>query len=314
MDNKFSFMSLFITRKCNLACSYCNLPDPNLYTMDGDEWIKVIDKVAPHTQFFNLIGGEPTMHPDLDIIVEHLNGIDAAYSMVTNSTQSYSYYQYLLIHRRLQSLGVSIDTMDPYGNDSVMRKSKAGIGLIKYIRRETTYNGNLIISAVAKNLVEFKSLVKFAKEHQCQIALALQQSSDDENMLNSNNPDNKLPNESGVTALLKYIIFYYYQLPLLDPSEYFVAMLDRLMRKKGLWHCTKGLTPAIDSNGDLWNCFDYKGGNPINVLDDRFPDETTFEKMNMIVKHGVKACPGCQWNCPYVSELVADGIVKMDFS
>ena len=309
--SKFSFVSLFVTRQCNLNCSYCNLPNKDIYTMSGDEWITVINQLAPHTEFFNLIGGEPTLHVDLFKIVKHLNNIGANYSLVTNGTKPSQYYKSLIESSKVKSLAVSIDELHPIkkSKKSEVMKSIHGRDLVNFIRDETNYKETLIISSVMSTVSKFNNLATFALTNNCKIALSIQQFSNNEYQFNSNNPANSEPNKNDTIEVLKYIVNRYANLPLLDPFEWYVTMLNRYLFNKGKWKCRHGLTPAIDCNGDLYPCFDYMHNLKINLLNEEFNPETHFNK---IIETCVK-CIGCTWNCPMVSEMVADGIVKAEF-
>jgi MoaA/NifB/PqqE/SkfB family radical SAM enzyme len=76
--NDLEFLWLEITEKCNLACSHCYAesgPQGDLYgDMAYDDWTRVLDEAAAlgcrRVQF---IGGEPTMHPRLEDLVDHAN-------------------------------------------------------------------------------------------------------------------------------------------------------------------------------------------------------------------------------------------------
>ena len=310
--SKFSFVSLFVTRQCNLNCSYCNLPNKDIYTMSGDEWITVINQLAPHTEFFNLIGGEPTLHVDLFKIVKHLNNIGANYSLVTNGTKPSQYYKSLIEDAKVKSIAVSMDQL--YSDDGDKRpetmKSILGRDIIRFIANKTNYDGTLIISSIISNVNKFNDLVQFALLNNCKIALSIRQFSNNEYQFNSNNPANNEPNKNNTIEVLKYIVNRYNSLPLLDPFEWYVTMLNRYLFNKDKWKCRHGLTPAVDCNGDLWGCFDYQGECAVNLLQHT---RATFKGLRKVILRECKKCSGCTWNCPMVSEMVADGIVEAEF-
>jgi MoaA/NifB/PqqE/SkfB family radical SAM enzyme len=63
---------LDLTRKCQLECSHCynrSGPKSDHGTMSREDWFTVVDQAAANgTELVQLIGGEPTLHPDaLDI-------------------------------------------------------------------------------------------------------------------------------------------------------------------------------------------------------------------------------------------------------
>jgi MoaA/NifB/PqqE/SkfB family radical SAM enzyme len=76
--NDLSFLWLEITAKCNLYCSHCYAesgPQGELVgNMSYGDWTRVIDEAAElGCRSVQFIGGEPTMHPRLDDLVDHAN-------------------------------------------------------------------------------------------------------------------------------------------------------------------------------------------------------------------------------------------------
>ncbi|WP_234347342.1 radical SAM/SPASM domain-containing protein [Streptomyces specialis] len=69
------FLWLDLTRKCQLACVHCynaSGPDGTHGTMTRQDWINLLDQAAASgVRSVQLIGGEPTMHPDFTDLVEH---------------------------------------------------------------------------------------------------------------------------------------------------------------------------------------------------------------------------------------------------
>ena len=109
------------TRRCNLACTYCNEFDDFSDPVLTEEMFRRIDLLgAMGTSIITISGGEPLLHPDLDAIVARIrkNGIIAG--MITNG--------YLLVAERIERLNragleylqISIDNTIP---DEVSKKS-----------------------------------------------------------------------------------------------------------------------------------------------------------------------------------------------
>jgi len=70
------FLWLEITRRCNLTCAHCYAssgPDlPLTERMTFADWCRVIDQAhALGCRRLQFIGGEPTIHPDLQSLLEH---------------------------------------------------------------------------------------------------------------------------------------------------------------------------------------------------------------------------------------------------
>jgi len=109
------------TRRCNLACTYCNEFDDFSKPVPTDEMFRRIDRLGHMgTAVVTISGGEPLLHPDLDDIIRRIrkNGIIAG--LITNG--------YLLVADRIERLNragleylqISIDNAIP---DDVSKKS-----------------------------------------------------------------------------------------------------------------------------------------------------------------------------------------------
>ncbi|MGW0737672.1 radical SAM protein [Streptomyces sp. NPDC002851] len=70
-----TFLELEITGRCQLTCTHCYAesgPAKGHGTMTTGEWQRIITEAAAMgVQTVQLIGGEPTMHPDFAALVEH---------------------------------------------------------------------------------------------------------------------------------------------------------------------------------------------------------------------------------------------------
>ena len=76
--NCLRFLWLEITGKCNLLCTHCYAdsgPEADLYgNMAFEDWTRAISEAAElGCRQIQFIGGEPTMHPRLDDMVDHAN-------------------------------------------------------------------------------------------------------------------------------------------------------------------------------------------------------------------------------------------------
>src|SRR5271154_2064918 len=61
------------TRRCNLACTYCNEYDDFSKPVPTEEMFRRIDRLgAMGTAVVPISGGEPLLHPELDAIIERI--------------------------------------------------------------------------------------------------------------------------------------------------------------------------------------------------------------------------------------------------
>jgi MoaA/NifB/PqqE/SkfB family radical SAM enzyme len=108
-------------RRCNLACGYCNEYDDVSKPVPLNVMYQRLDHLARlGTTIITISGGEPLLHPDLDLIVAHIRKRGMLAGMITNG--------YLLVADRIKRLNragldhmqISIDNVMP---DDISKKS-----------------------------------------------------------------------------------------------------------------------------------------------------------------------------------------------
>jgi MoaA/NifB/PqqE/SkfB family radical SAM enzyme len=133
-------------RRCNLACTYCNEFDSDSPPVPTPEMLRRIDKLGElGTSIITFSGGEPTLHPDLDLLIRRVRQRDAIATLITNG--------YLLVPDRIKRLNaagldylqISIDNIQP---DDVSKKSLKVLDrklewLAKYAEFDITINSVL---------------------------------------------------------------------------------------------------------------------------------------------------------------------------
>ena len=129
-------------RRCNLSCTYCNEYDDFSAPVPLEEMKRRLDKLASlGTSIITISGGEPTLHPELDDIIQHIRRRGMIAGLITNG--------YFLTPERierlneagLQHLQISIDNVDP---DDVSKKSlKVLDSKLENLRRHAEFYVNL---------------------------------------------------------------------------------------------------------------------------------------------------------------------------
>ncbi len=108
-------------RRCNIDCGYCNEYDKVSEPVPTAEMLARIDKLADlGTSVVAFSGGEPMLHPDLDLLIARIRARGRIAGLITNG--------YLLSPKRIQQLNaagldylqISIDNVEP---DEVSKKS-----------------------------------------------------------------------------------------------------------------------------------------------------------------------------------------------
>src|SRR5437588_2872507 len=84
-------------RRCNLACTYCNEYDDFSAPVPTAEMLRRIDRLAYlKTAIVTISGGEPLMHPELDVIIKRIRHHGIIAGLITNG--------YLLTPKRIMAL------------------------------------------------------------------------------------------------------------------------------------------------------------------------------------------------------------------
>jgi MoaA/NifB/PqqE/SkfB family radical SAM enzyme len=108
-------------RRCNLACAYCNEYDDHSAPVATSDLVRRVDLLAGlGTGIVTFSGGEPLLHPDLDVVIRRIRSQGMIATLITNG--------YLLTRRRIQALNragldhlqISIDNVVP---DEISKKS-----------------------------------------------------------------------------------------------------------------------------------------------------------------------------------------------
>ncbi|MGH9163274.1 MAG: radical SAM protein [Vicinamibacteraceae bacterium] len=112
---------MVVTRRCNLDCTYCNEFDKVSAPVPLDAILRRLDKLASFgTAAVACTGGEPLLHPDLDVLLRGMRERGMTSAVLTNG--------YLLSPKRIEALNragldylqISIDNVAP---DEVSKKS-----------------------------------------------------------------------------------------------------------------------------------------------------------------------------------------------
>ena len=94
-----------LLRRCNFSCTYC-APDIHSYTSEFPSWEQIqqefndIKIPTGKEAYFNLNGGEPTLHPNILDIVKMCNNVGYV-ELLSNGTASVTMYNTLLDYAKI---------------------------------------------------------------------------------------------------------------------------------------------------------------------------------------------------------------------
>ena len=140
------------TRRCNLACGYCNEYDDYSAPVSTDVMLRRIDLLAGlGTSIVTISGGEPLLHPEIERIISRIRDHDMIAGMITNG--------YLLTPKKIEALNyaglehlqISIDNRQP--DDVSMKSLKVLDKKLEYLAEyaEFAVNINSVIGGGIRN-------------------------------------------------------------------------------------------------------------------------------------------------------------------
>ena len=156
---------LIPVRRCNLACAYCNEYDDHSDPVHTDVMLKRVDLLADlGTAVITISGGEPLLHPELELLISRMRERRMIAGMITNG--------YLMSRKRIQSLNaagldhlqISIDNIKP--DDVSMKSLKVLDKKLRYLAEEADFkvNINTVLGSGVKNPEDASTIAKRAVE------------------------------------------------------------------------------------------------------------------------------------------------------
>jgi len=143
------FANVYLTRKCNLQCHYCNVwkstkayDDISYYHKNEKslDWWKVFFtnwyNFQPNT-FFSILGGEPLLVNWLPDLINHLNKLGTLYTIITNCTLDDQLDNLIKNTDFIRGFTASVDVVEnEYDKDRI---EKSSIGFQRLISMKEKY-------------------------------------------------------------------------------------------------------------------------------------------------------------------------------
>lgn len=328
----------FLTRKCNLNCSYCDIvKKSDVYNnnafeneVDIEKAKEYILRIKKHNKnsFHIFYGGEPTMYKHFEELLDFCNKNKILYTITTNMTKN----SFTKIKKILENIGY-LNGLS-FSIDPVLWDKNADKNDDRYKKSEHAYNNFLKLKNSKYNIKEFVALV-------CADNNNIKYLEDICKDLNSKNvwvnivfierkrnkyydfcanlPENLIvqKNDENIKIikdiynkckrkeiyLIGHQILPEYVIPNL-PENYKCCLEDDLT------------TITIDSDTKFRLCARIKGFNleKIDILDiiDKDGNLTYkyFELMEYVKKDKNDLCVGCFWNCPMFSDFINKGLIS----
>lgn len=117
LDSRPMYAQVAVTDACNLNCAYCDEHNPGAPIIPTELLCRRIDQLdALGVQVYDLLGGEPLLHPDLADVVRHIKSKRRGSNLVTVITNAFLIDDrkvFDLNATNLDFMQVSVDSIEP---------------------------------------------------------------------------------------------------------------------------------------------------------------------------------------------------------
>jgi MoaA/NifB/PqqE/SkfB family radical SAM enzyme len=156
------YVKIKIVWSCNLRCGMCNhWREGGEAPLDLDFFRRLVDDLASlGCRKIHLSGGEPTLRPNLEVIIRHIHDRGIRPTMTTNATLIDRDRAYSLAEAGLRKVNISLDSPDPAIHDQIRGvtgawiKATAGFGYLRPWLRPGSMQINTVV-----NQLNYRSLV-----------------------------------------------------------------------------------------------------------------------------------------------------------
>ncbi len=295
------WVHLYVTRKCNLKCSYCFVVEPGRKELNTEDMKKVIDHLHYlGTRCISFFGGEPTIRRDLLELIEYANKKRILTHITTNGSFLTQDYIDKLGKADLDVINLSVDSVFEF-NESKKDYTRCREVLSHLLEARKKYgfeiNVNLVLTA--KNVDITIQTLRLINSFNVPMSIGLI----------AGNTYNNLPVDGSLyffkkddkEKLLK-VCDEIKQLKkqgfnIIEPEQYFEDIKKFVNHELKDWYCSAGeYYFSIDCDGKFQLCAGSKTQD-ISIFD---VDRDYYKKFKELRETSFKSCKKiCLANCLY---------------
>lgn len=312
---------IYITRKCNLNCGYCNVHKKNMNELDIDQWIRAltiienmgIEKVA-------ILGGEPLIKPGINRLIYHLaHNTNLEFSITSNGTADLDKLKDIA-EAGIKRFSCSIDTLEENSLDKFTTyKSKKAIQCFNLMQEYGVEHLTAYFVLSAKTLDQIVDLVKKLTNKKIWVyILPYHYGKEGEEFWETRDrikKDNLAIEEKHLPLLkqqLEHLIDLKRKGYLISNSElYLKNIYSTVVGFK--WHCPGDIRELrIDADGSLMCCHDFKGNlsSKFSIFD--LERENVYQEFCKSREIDSKSCPGCIWPSQFHSNEYIENLDNIE--
>ncbi len=290
------FASLFITRKCNLTCPYCESINHDYEDVDTEQWFRIIDRLYDWgVRVFSLTGGEPTVRHDIYKIVEYISKTKKSVCWMISNFKKMKESQ--IIRYKESGLSFLTCSLDSFSQIGVKSESSV-LPMLAFAKKQGIVCSTLTV-VTKKNIHEIPEILKEVTQRGFIFDMGLYQHVG--GIFSPKDDSLKVTDRKALEDLRTLLRSHKYKTGLVGPSlSYLSAPLDQY--RDSSWKCssTKDHYLVVNNDGRLMTCQEYL--NNVHVLEIETLKDPLWREEK---KKTVEACSGCFYGCYYQKENVA---------
>lgn len=302
---------VFITRRCNLRCPYCNVPKTNHAELSYDEWTKALDILKKlNVTKIHFLGGEPTLYPRFYDIVKYViekTGMECSFT--TNGLVSNGVVKKIVEDFGTKvGIGVSIDELNLDNSISPI-KAKSGLKLIDYLQENKLLDQSKIIVYTVLNKKNVDSVLNnityFSNKGIYSYILPFHWDKQERFVHRKSNNENAFVSDNDVKKFAetidKLIAFKNAGGLLSNTAEYLEYAKDHIKNLDG--RCSILSEIRVNCDGKLMCCCDKNGSvfDKFTIFD--LEDDKKLKQFLLTQEEDRKICDGCLWPSVYESAI-----------
>lgn len=312
-----AYVQFYLTARCDLACEQCNIiyADADAQEMTLEQIRQMaynLSKIGVCIVLF--IGGEPFIRKDLPGIVKAFTDVNIHVRLQTNGLASSEALR-RCVEAGAHDISISLDTLDGNLQDSINsgsgRSWDRAIETVSEVNRIFPPNGTGFFGTVLmpRNLEYIEGIIKFATAIGWWVSLVPVhvttpdnprgfRSLDDEKVCTFT--EQQLPRVKEVLQRVKALrregCNVYDSDEYLDDIFNFVSGRPLEWRRRNMGICdSPNLYFAIEPNGNIRPCCDYKLDRPFRIYDHDFPERYWSGEIHREIYSYTNKCSGCMY-------------------
>ena len=305
------YAGIYITHRCNLDCTYCNVHKKNSKELSVDKWINICEILNNiGIKKLTILGGEPTVRNDLPVLVNYIiQNTNMDLNIVSNGTASFDVIDELL-KVKLKQFSSSVDTLD---NSSIdihsLIKSQKAMKTFEYIKSKSNIKLTAYMVLTKQNANRIQDMVKKLSAKGIYLYILPYHYSLNNGewitrdlIRNDNLALDSMPSEKLNDVVYTLINMKKNGYLISNSIEYLCSLPEYI--NNFTWHCKSDIHELrIDSDGSLMCCHDNRGTETPSFSVFDLQEKSAISKIIKARANDSGKCLGCYWPSQYHSNM-----------